>query len=171
MTPFVGQIQSFAFGLVPRGWAPCNGQLLAINQYQALFSLLGTTFGGDGINTFALPDLRGRSPVSQGQSGNVSFPLGQKGGEEAHTLSLNEVPPHNHAIMGSTNNSGLVGAPASNLPGQPATAVYAAGAALNANLNNAAIASAGGSQPHENRQPFLVINWCISLTGIFPSRN
>jgi len=167
MTPFIGQIQSFGFGLVPKGWAPCNGQLLAINQYQALFSLLGTTFGGDGIRTFALPDLRGRTPVSQGQN----FTLGQPGGEEGHTLTLNEVPSHNHAIMGSSNNSGLVGSPANNLPGQPATAVYAAGAALNANLNGAAIGNAGGSQPHENRQPFLTINWCIALIGIFPSRN
>ncbi len=172
MTPFLGQIQSFAFGIVPKGWATCAGQVLPISQNQALFAVIGTTFGGNGTTTFALPDLRSRTPIASGRSyDGQTYNLGQVGGEEQHTLQILEVPTHNHAIMGSGNNSGLVGVPLNNLPAKPAVAIYAKNTASDGPLSNAAIAKAGGSLPHENRQPYLVINWCIALQGIFPSRS
>lgn len=164
--PFLGQIQAFGFGFVPRGWLACNGQLLPINGYQALFAILGTTYGGNGINTFALPDLRGRAVVHPGQG--VS--LGQSAGEEAHTLSVNEIPQHTHQAMASTTAStsskpaGLVWGPA------PAGA-NAYTASSNTTMNPTALGSTGGSQAHSNMQPNLVLNYCIAINGIFPSRN
>lgn len=170
MTPFLGQLMLFPFNFPPRGWALCQGQLLPINQYQALFSLLGTTYGGDGRTTFGLPDLRGRTPVSFGNGIN----LGAKAGEEMHTLNTNEVPLHNHAINGTTAAANAPG-PAGNLLAQPSgtgTAIYRQNpTAIDSPLNAATIVSYGGGQPHENRSPYLVLNWCIALQGIFPSRN
>jgi microcystin-dependent protein len=169
MTPFLGQLMLFPFNFPPKGWTLCQGQLLPINQYQALFSLLGTTYGGDGRTTFGLPDLRGRTPVSMG-NGVV---LGQKAGEEMHTLNSAEVPQHNHAINGTTAGANAPG-PGGNLLGQTGTgvAIYRQGGVMiDSPLNAATISNYGGSQSHENRSPYLVLNWCIALQGIFPSRN
>lgn len=169
MTPFLGQLALFPFGFPPKGWALCQGQLLPINQYQALFSLLGTTYGGDGRTTFGLPDLQGRTPVSTGNS----VVLGQKFGEEFHTLSLQEVPLHNHIINGTTNGANSSSASASLLAQTAAGAtVYKQNPTnLDSPLDGRTVVPYGNSQPHENRTPFLVLNWCIALAGIFPSRN
>jgi microcystin-dependent protein len=175
-TPFLGQIEIFAFNFPPKGWAQCNGQLLAINQNQALFSLLGVQFGGDGRTTFALPDMRGRIPISQGQ--NV---IGQPGGEEFHTLSLSEMPSHNHLVnvdssAGATSKAATpstVLGPSSGTSStgqQLAINAYGTGGPATA-LDSRAISNVGGSQAHENRQPFLALNFCMALTGNFPSRN
>jgi microcystin-dependent protein len=165
--PYFGQLLLGAWGFAPKGYSACNGQLLQISQNQQLFSLLGTTYGGDGRVTFALPNLQGRTPI--GFSG--AFPQGSSGGEDFHTLTVAEVPPHTHQLRGS-------GAAPSSF--NPATAMfatssgtpklYAAPSSLVA-MNAGTISTAGGSQSHENRQPFLVMNWVIALTGIFPTRN
>ena len=162
--PFLSEIRIMSFGYAPRGWAMCNGQLLPINQNQALFSLLGTTFGGNGQTNFALPDLRGNVPIHVGQG----FTLGQKGGEQAHTVTQSEMPTHTHVAQGSGNNAdGVI--PTDNVLGV-VTGVY--GAATNlTTLQPTAITNVGGSQAHLNMQPFLVLTFCIALQGIFPSPN
>jgi microcystin-dependent protein len=165
--PFLGQIKIVAFNFAPRGWALANGQLLPINQNQALFSLLGTTYGGNGQTTFALPDLQGRMPMHAG----AGFTLGASAGEETHTLTASEIPGHTHAIGAQTGAAtpGLgptVGNTFASSPTQP----YRSGGAPVA-LADASIGPAGGSQPHDNRQPFLVLNFIVALQGIFPSRN
>ncbi len=162
-TPFLAEIRMFSFAFPPRGWALCNGQLLPINQNQALFSLLGTTYGGNGQTNFALPDLRGRTPISF----DGTHLLGEKAGEESHTLTLSEMPSHNHIVQAST---GLTNAPspASNFSAQNAGAYALTG---NTTMAPGAVTNVGGSQPHENMGPYLVISFCISLQGIFPSRN
>ena len=162
-TPFLGQLMLVSFNFAPKGWALSNGQTLAINQNTALFSLLGTFYGGNGVQTFALPNLQGRTPLSFGNT----YVIGQTGGEESHTLITNEVPSHTHTISaaGGANLAKPVGA----LLAGGGVAAYTGAASLVA-LNGATLASAGGSQPHENRQPFLVMNWVIALQGIFPSR-
>ena len=168
-TPFLGQLSLFSFGFPPRGWAMCQGQLLPINQYQALFSLLGTTYGGDGRTTFGLPNLQGRTPVSTGNG----IVLGEKGGEEQHTLTVAEVPTHNHPINGSTAIANAF-PPAGDLLAQTATGVNIykqSPTKIDSPLDGRTIAPFGGSLPHENRSPYLVMNWCIALTGIFPSQN
>ena len=153
---------SFAFA--PKGWALCNGQLLPINQNQALFSLLGTTFGGDGRVNFALPDLRGRTPIHVG-SGHT---LGEQGGAQAHTLSIAELPTHTHVVNASSTNaatpipSGNVLAASNNLYASPTNLT---------SLNPSVVTNIGGSQAHLNMQPFLTLNFCIALQGIFPSPN
>ena len=157
-----------SFVFAPKGWALCNGQLLPINQNQALFSLLGTTFGGDGRVNFALPDLRGRTPLHVG-SGHT---LGERGGEQAHTLSIAELPTHTHVLNGTTA-AATTGNPAGNLLAQTdATTgdVYGAPANLVA-MAPQAIGNTGGSQAHLNMQPFLTLSFCIALQGIFPSPN
>ena len=169
MTPFLGQLALFPFNFPPRGWALCQGQLLPINQYQALFSLLGITYGGDGRTTFGLPDLRGRTPVSIGNG----ITLGQIGGEETHQLNTSEIPSHNHTINGTTAAANASAA-SGNLLGQTGTGgtIYKQNpSTIGAGLNGATIAPFGNSVPHENRTPFLVLNWCIALQGIYPSRN
>ena len=160
--PFLSEIRIMSFGFAPKGWALCNGQLLPINQNQALFSLLGTTFGGDGRQTFGLPDLQGRTPIKVG-SGHT---LGERGGEQAHTLNISELPNHSHAAQGSANNGDSV-APAANVLGGVAGG-YGPPTNLTA-TEPTALATAGGSQPHPNMQPFLTLNFCIALQGIFPS--
>jgi microcystin-dependent protein len=163
--PFLSEIRIMSFVFAPKGWALCNGQLLPINQNQALFSLLGTTFGGDGRVNFALPDLRGRTPIHVG-SGHT---LGERGGEQAHTLSVSELPTHTHVMFGtSTAVSTIV--PTANVLGAAAATdpLYSTAANLTA-LDPSSIANVGGSQAHLNMQPFLTLNFCIALQGIFPS--
>jgi microcystin-dependent protein len=153
-----------SFNFAPKGWALANGQTLAINQNAALFSLLGTFYGGNGTQTFALPNLQGRAPLSFGNT----FVQGQVGGEESHTLLINEVPSHTHSI--SAAGGANLTKPAGALLAGGGAAAFTGATSLVA-LNAATLASAGGSQPHENRQPFLVMNWVIALSGIFPSRS
>lgn len=164
--PFIGEIQAFSFNYAPRGWALCNGQLLAINQNQALYAILGNTYGGDGVTTFALPDLRGRTPVHVGQG----VTLGQSAGEEAHTLTVNEMPQHTHQAMANQSNS-TSSKPTDNVWGPAPAGSNSYTATANAVMNANALSTAGGSQPHSNMQPSLVLNYCIALQGIFPSRN
>jgi microcystin-dependent protein len=162
--PFLSEIRLMSFVFAPKGWALCNGQLLPINQNQALFSLLGTTFGGDGRVNFALPDLRGRVPIHVG-SGHT---LGERGGEQAHTLSIAEIPQHTHVLSG-TSTAGTALIPVGNLL---ATANLPAYHLPDGNLTAMApesVANVGGSQAHLNMQPFLTLSFCIALQGIFPS--
>ena len=161
--PFLAEIRLMSFNFAPKGWAMCNGQLLPINQNQALFSLLGTTFGGDGRVNFGLPDLRGRVPVHAG-GGHT---LGERGGEQAHTLSIAELPTHSHAVRASSTATGGVADPTGAFLGG-GNNVYASGSAT-ATLRPDALTNVGGSQAHLNMQPFLTVTFCIALQGIFPS--
>lgn len=163
--PFLSEIRMMSFGFAPRGWALCNGQLLPINQNQALFSLLGTTYGGDGRVNFALPDLRGRVPIHTG-SGHT---LGERGGEQAHTLNIAELPTHTHILNGTTN-TGNIPVPTGNILADSPSQLYAAPGNLTS-LSPGSVVNTGGSQAHLNMQPFLTINFCIALQGIFPSPN
>jgi microcystin-dependent protein len=166
--PFLGQLSLFGFGLTPKNWAVCNGALLQISTNQALFSLLGTTYGGNGQTTFGLPDLRGRAAL--GSSGQ--YPLGAVAGEEGHTLTSGEIPVHNHVLQGVNLAGDQTRPPANLLANTPAAAtIYQSAPTANNFMSAGTIAPAGGSQPHENRTPFLALNWCIALAGIFPSRN
>lgn len=171
--PFIGQIAIFGFNFPPRGWALCNGQLLAIAQNTALFSLLGTTYGGNGQTTFALPDLRGRVPVHFGQGpGLSSYALGQSAGTETVTLLTTQIPAHTHALN-CQSEAGNTGSPVGAVlakEGAGLAAPYQGGVA-NSIMAASSIGAAGGSQPHSNIQPYLTINFCIALEGIFPSRN
>jgi len=164
--PFLSEIRMMSFGFPPKGWAQCDGQLLPINQNQGLFSLLGTTYGGDGRVNFGLPDLRGRVPTHTGGEGHF---LGEKGGEQAHTLSISEIPAHTHTAVGSTAAAGT-NIPAGNLlAGTAPNFLYGPASNLEA-MKPATVGNVGGSQAHLNMQPFLVINFCIALQGIFPSQ-
>ncbi len=162
-TPFLGEIKVFSFNFAPKGWAFCNGQLLPINQNQALFSLLGTMYGGDGRVNFGLPNLQGRVPLHAGNG----FTQGQAGGETAHTLTTAEMPAHNHAPVGSSANASLA-SPAGNLWAANAGGGYDGSG--NTTLNDASITNTGGGQAHENMAPYLVLSFCIALQGIFPSQ-
>jgi microcystin-dependent protein len=164
-TPYLSEIRVVSFSFAPKGWALCNGQLLPINQNQALFSLMGTTYGGDGVQNFALPNLQGRVPVHFG-NGHV---LGQLGGEQAHTLAVTEMPAHTHTPVG-TNNAPDKPSPVNNTwANAPGNNAYAT--TSNSATNPTAIANAGGSQPHQNLQPYLTLNFVIALSGIFPTQN
>jgi microcystin-dependent protein len=160
---FLGEIRIMSFNFAPRNWAMCNGQFLPINQNQALFSLLGTTYGGNGQTTFALPDLRGQVPIHFGK--NVQ---GSKGGEPAHTLTVSEGPTHTHIMQASASN-GTTPIPTNDLFASMGN-LYTPAANLTA-IVPSTVANVGGSQAHENRQPYLTLTFCISLLGIFPSRN
>ncbi len=182
--PFVGEIRMFGFNFAPVGWALCDGQLMAIAQNQALFSLLGTTYGGDGQSTFGLPNLQSRVAIHMGQGpGLTPYFEGQTGGVESVALTAQQMPQHNHAVNcngsvtgrgGGAFGAGGVGeTPVSNFPGpatSPGHSVYSTTAIANNTMAATMISQAGGSQAHENRQPFLVMNFCIALQGIFPSR-
>ena len=171
--PFIGQIIQTGFNFAPRGYATCDGQLLSIAQNTALFSLLGTTFGGDGRVTFGLPDLRGRVPVHQGQGpGLTNRTMGEASGEENHTLISTEMPMHNHLFMTSNVSGGLAKPNGSFLAATSDTnTVFYRPTSDGSKLNPQAIGLAGGSQPHQNMQPYLVISFSIAMEGIFPSRN
>jgi len=170
-TPFLGELKIISWNYAPKGWALCNGQFLPINQNQALFSILGTTYGGNGQTTFALPDLRGRVPIHQGDG----FTLGQAVGQEFHTLTMSEMPQHIHFLEGSS----LVGAAVNPRPQNSNGSLFAQdpGNCYNSNVQSltplapGSVTNTGGSQPHENRQPWLTLNIIIALQGIFPSRN
>jgi microcystin-dependent protein len=163
--PFLSEIRIMSFGFPPKGWALCNGQLLPINQNQALFSLLGTTYGGDGRVNFALPNLQGRAPIHEGSG----FTLGQIGGELNHTLTQSELPDHNHIVQASTAATGGVATPNGNFLGG-GNNVYHTPTQLTT-LSPQTVTNVGGSQAHLNVQPYLVLNFCIALQGIFPSQN
>jgi len=165
--PFLSEIRIMSFNYAPQGWATCDGQLLPINQNQALFSLLGTTFGGDGRVNFALPDLRSRVPIHVGQG----HTLGERGGEQAHTLSIAELPTHTHVLNGTSAAAATL-IPTANLLATSASTdpLYGNSTALVA-MGPPSIANAGGSQAHLNMQPFLTLTFCIALIGIFPSPN
>ena len=170
-TAFLSEIRIFSFNFAPKGWAMCNGQFLPINQNQALFSLLGTMYGGNGQTTFALPDLRSRVPFHM----NNGFTQGQAGGEEFHTISQQELPTHTHALTGNTAvvgaaNNSTAATPTNNFWANSGKNVFSTGNP-NAAMSPATVTNIGGSQPHENRSPFLVLNFCICLSGAFPSRN
>lgn len=163
--PYLSEVRIFSFSFAPKGWALCNGQILPINQNQALFSLLGTTYGGNGTTTFALPNLQGRVPMHVGNG----FTLGQQGGEQAHTLVVNEMPGHTHQAQASTNGP-TVTAPTNNFwASNTGFAPY--GSTGDIAMSPSAISNAGGGQAHENMSPYLTLNICIALVGIFPSRN
>lgn len=165
-TPFLAEIKIVSFNFAPKGWALCNGQLLPINQNQALFSILGTTYGGDGRVNFALPDFRGRIPIHVGGG----WLEGQASGEEFHTLVMGEMPAHNHLLNASnlTDNTNTNN-PQNNFPANDPVNAYRTSS--NTTFSPLAVTNVGGSQAHENRQPFLVLNFVIALQGIFPSRN
>jgi microcystin-dependent protein len=178
--PFLGEIELFAFPFAPKGWATCSGQTMPINQNQALFALLGTTYGGDGRSTFALPDLRGRVAIGQGQGAQLSpRAIGDTGGEENHGLTTAELPAHTHAVgaVGKPSSTAVIG-PAGNLlsvgagrnsGGQVAVNVYGSGTPGVA-MHASTIGASPGAQAHENMMPFSVMTSCIALVGIFPSR-
>jgi microcystin-dependent protein len=174
-SPFVAEIRIFPFNFAPKGWAFCNGQLMPISQNTALFSLLGTTYGGDGKSTFALPNLQGQAPIGQGQGPGLSlYDLGQTGGEAQVTLLQSEMPAHNHSARG---NSGA------GTSSTPASADWAAAKVLrqgtnlytqssaNTLMNPFALSIAGGNLPHNNMAPYLALNFCIALQGVFPARS
>jgi microcystin-dependent protein len=164
--PFLGEIKLVSFNFAPKGWALCTGQLLPINQNQALFSLLGTTYGGNGQTTFGLPDFRGRAPLHVGDG----LIQGQNGGEENHTLINSEMPAHVHVPVGASTQPVNATTPVGNMCGVlAANNLYSA--AVNAAMNPQAISNVGGSQPHSNVQPYLCVNFIVALQGIFPSRN
>jgi microcystin-dependent protein len=169
--PFLGEIRLFSFNYAPRWWAQCNGQLMPINQNQALFSILGTTYGGDGRTTFALPNLQGRVPVHLGtfQPDPSYISLGEKSGEEHHTVSVSEMPSHMHATVATTKVADSAD-PSNQLWASLTVSGYSYNPP-NVIMSPQALATAGGSQPHENRQPYTVLNFCIALQGIFPSQN
>ena len=170
--PFLAEVRIVGFNFAPRGWAFCDGQLLPITQNHALFSLLGTTYGGDGRTSFGLPDLRGRTPIHVGSSGGATYPLGQQGGEEHHTLSGAEMPQHTHAFnVATANATGQQASSASDSVLAGATVdMYRSGAASTP-LVPATISSVGAGHGHDNMQPTLVVSFCIALQGLFPSRS
>ena len=165
-TPFLAEIRIWSFAQAPRGWALCNGQLLPINQNQALFALLGTQYGGNGQTNFALPNLQGRVPIHEGSGrtrGNVT-------GESFHTVTQSEMPQHIHFLQGTSNNSGNLATATGNLLAASNVTIYGPAQGLVA-LDPSSVTNVGGSQAHENRQPYAVLSFCIALQGIFPGQN
>ena len=173
MDPFIGQIMMFAGNFEPRGWAFCNGQLLPISQYTALFSILGTTYGGDGRTTFGLPNLQGRTPVHTGTGGGLApVQLGQSGGAETHTLTVNEMPSHNHSMHGELAVADKQTPQGNMLALTPANPIYAAPVpAEDRTMAPSSIGNTGGNQSFGLRSPYLAVNFIIALEGIYPSRN
>jgi microcystin-dependent protein len=170
--PFVGEIRMVGFNYAPANWALCNGQLLSISQNATLFNLLGTTYGGDGVSTFALPDLRSRVPIHAGQGTGLSpYVQGENGGSETVTLLTSQIPSHNHGVNCSTGG-GTQPSPANGYPAVESTGTSMDyDASSNGTMNTAMIGNAGGGQAHANIQPYLCVNFIIALSGIFPSRS
>jgi microcystin-dependent protein len=169
--PFLAEIRIVGFNFAPRSWAFCDGQILPINQNQSLYSLLGTTFGGDGRTSFALPDLRGRTPIHVGSSNGASHTLGRKSGEETHTLSAAEMPQHKHSVSASTDTNTSV-TPTGLSYSSARERTYATyNASQEVALASGILPNVGGGQAHDNMQPYLALNFCIALQGLFPSRN
>jgi microcystin-dependent protein len=172
MEPFLGQIQAFGFNFAPRGWTLCNGQILPINQYQSLFSLLGTIYGGDGRTSFGLPELRGRSMIQHGQGPGLSpFNIGNKGGAETVTLHTTNLPSHNHKVTATTNDATLDEPAANARFGTTGTPVYANTGSGTVQLASDSTTHTGGGQSFNIRDPYLAVSICIALQGLFPSRN
>ncbi|HUD90835.1 phage tail protein [Sphingobium sp.] len=169
--PYIGQLTLFTYNFCPNGWAEASGQIMSIAQNTALFSLLGTTYGGNGMTTFALPDLRGRAPIHVGQGPGLSnYDLGQTGGTESTTLNVNNMPAHNHSIA-ATNLPGNKGGPGGKLLASDATLnKYSDTPTPNVIMNSQMVGVTGGSQPFSIRDPYLAMRWCIALSGIYPSR-
>lgn len=166
--PFLAEVRIVGFNFAPRGWAFCDGQILPINQNQSLYSLLGTTYGGDGRTSFALPDLRGRTPIHVGEGHRE----GQKSGEETHTLSGNEMPQHNHVVFATSVDANTPNPTTSTVLASVPTRIYAEfNNASAVSLHSGTITNVGGGQAHENMQPYIALNFCIALQGLFPSRN
>lgn len=162
--PYVGEVRMFAGNFAPAGWMFCEGQLLPISEYETLFNLIGTTYGGDGESTFALPDLRGRIPIHQGNG----FILAETGGAEEITLTVNQIPSHTHPFLASSS-PGTAATPVGNLVAESPSIAYYIQDTANSNMNPSDVTSTGGSQPHTNFQPYLCVDFIISLFGIFPS--
>jgi microcystin-dependent protein len=170
--PFLGELRLVPYNFAPRGWAACNGQVMAITQNTALFSLLGTTYGGNGVTTFNLPDLRSRVPIHTGEGAGLSpYTLGQMGGEESVTLTTQQLPAHNHLLQASNTNGNTMG-PNGAVPARAKKVLrYASDPDGNTFMNQATVTPTGQSLPHDNVPPYLVLQWIIALEGIFPSRN
>jgi microcystin-dependent protein len=164
---FLGEVRLAGFNFAPVGWAPCNGALVSIAENAALYNLFGTTYGGDGINTFGLPNLQGRIPIHQGNLGASSYIIGQVGGVESVTVNANQIPAHNHTLMGSSDSA------SSNLPANATVGgveIYAS-RAPNQQMNSAMVGLAQGSSlPHDNMQPYLALNWIIAMAGVYPTQ-
>ena len=168
MDPFIGELRCFGFGFAPNGWALCAGQLMSISQNTALFSLLGTMYGGNGQTTFGLPDLQGRIPMGMGQGAGLSGRTqGELGGTESVTLIGQQIPAHNHSVAGSSTAAGK--SPEASVPAFTAGG-SSYGTTTDLTMSPAMVGGGGGSQPHDNVQPYLVLNWCIATEGIYPSR-
>lgn len=169
---FIGEVKIYGFNFAPRFWAAANGQLMPINQNQALFSLLGTTFGGNGSTNFALPDLRGRTPIHFGNAAFGNFALGSSGGAATHTLTAAEMPAHQHPIAATT--AAATSQPVSPSGARPASAAhapYVSGSVSTVAMKAGLVSSVGSNTAHENMQPSFVLNFCVCLSGLFPSRN
>ncbi len=166
---YIGEIRMGGWNFEPQGWAFCNGQLLNISEYDALFALLGTTYGGDGQNTFGLPDLRGRVPIHMGDSGQGALAFGQRGGAETVTLTTNQIPSHTHTLAGTAANSNSA-SPVGNVLGVSSSVSIYSGPGNPRQMGNA-IQPTGGNQPHDNMPPYQCVTFIISLFGVFPSQN
>ena len=168
---YIGEIRAFACNYAPYSWAQCNGQLIAIRQNTALYSLLGNTYGGDGVSTFGLPNLQGRAAIGQGQlAGGSTYPLGSTGGASSVTLQINQMPTHNHQAMGTDagDNPSPVGQTWGNMDDRPAPNYFADALGNPQNMNPQAFSNTGNGQPHNNLMPFQTVNFCIALQGIYP---
>lgn len=171
--PFLSEIRMFSFNFAPRGWATCDGQLLPINQNQALFALLGTTYGGNGQTTFALPNLQGRAAIHRGPGAGTATQQGESGGVESVTLTTSQLPAHQHSLNVVTDFANSHD-PANALPAarpRGGLAIYGPASSADSTLNPQVVALSGGNQAHYNMQPYNVLNFCIAISGIFPSRN
>jgi microcystin-dependent protein len=169
-SPYIGEIRMFGGNFAPVGWMFCQGQTLPISEYDTLFNLIGTTYGGDGQETFNLPDLQGRIPIHSGQlNGGQTYQIGEKSGVETVTLTAQQIPIHNHALVASGHIADQ-GSPANNVPAQSSVADLYIEAVPNSSMAANAVGPAGGSQPHDNMPPFLCVNFIISLYGVFPSQ-
>ena len=172
--PFLAEVRIMGFNFAPRGWAFCDGQIMPINQNQSLYSLLGTTYGGDGKTSFALPDLRGRVPMHVGASNGTFHPEGQKSGEETHTLSGAEMPQHDHVLQVTDNTAtypNVAGHVPATLPASVDFGFSTSADPTPQRFMSASVSNVGGGQAHDNMQPYLAVNFCIALRGLFPSRN